>query len=95
MPPHFHSPCGIRKSIPKKAFLILYKLKKPRTDARLFEFFGSPTWTRTRDLRINSPSLYRLSYQGTAEKKIMTGILLAVKTFLHPDHFRAGMRSPV
>jgi len=25
----------------------------------------------------------------------MTGILLAVKTFLHPDHFRAGMRSPV
>jgi hypothetical protein len=28
------------------------------------EFFGSPTWTRTRDLRINSPSLYRLSYQG-------------------------------
>ena len=28
--------------------------------------FGSPTWTRTRDLRINSPSLYQLSYQGTA-----------------------------
>ncbi len=25
---------------------------------------GSPTWTRTRDLRINSPSLYRLSYRG-------------------------------
>ena len=25
---------------------------------------GSPTWARTRDLRINSPSLYRLSYQG-------------------------------
>src|SRR5476649_2212274 len=25
---------------------------------------GSPTWTRTRDLRINSPSLYQLSYQG-------------------------------
>jgi hypothetical protein len=32
-----------------------------------FVFFGSPTWTRTRDLRINSPSLYQLSYQGTAE----------------------------
>src|SRR5690606_17367307 len=30
-----------------------------------FIFCGSPTWTRTRDLRINSPSLYRLSYQGT------------------------------
>lgn len=28
--------------------------------------FGSPTWARTRDLRINSPSLYRLSYQGRA-----------------------------
>jgi hypothetical protein len=26
---------------------------------------GSPTWTRTRDLRINSPSLYQLSYQGS------------------------------
>ena len=29
-----------------------------------FEGVGSPTWTRTRDLRINSPSLYQLSYQG-------------------------------
>ena len=26
--------------------------------------FGSLTWTRTRDLRINSPTLYQLSYQG-------------------------------
>ena len=33
--------------------------------------FGSPTWTRTRDLRINSPSLYQLSYQGTDEGAIM------------------------
>ena len=29
-----------------------------------FSEFGSPTWARTRDLRINSPSLYRLSYRG-------------------------------
>ena len=29
-------------------------------------FLGSPTWARTRDLRINSPALYRLSYRGTA-----------------------------
>ena len=29
-------------------------------------FFGSPTWARTRDLRINSPALYQLSYRGTA-----------------------------
>ena len=28
------------------------------------EFFGSSTWARTRDLRINSPALYRLSYRG-------------------------------
>ena len=27
---------------------------------------GSSTWARTRDLRINSPALYRLSYRGTA-----------------------------
>ena len=26
--------------------------------------YGSPTWARTRDLRINSPALYRLSYRG-------------------------------
>ena len=25
---------------------------------------GSSTWARTRDLRINSPALYRLSYRG-------------------------------
>ena len=29
-----------------------------------FVFLGSPTWARTRDLRINSPALYRLSYRG-------------------------------
>ena len=27
-------------------------------------FIGSSTWARTRDLRINSPALYRLSYRG-------------------------------
>src|SRR5438105_1518632 len=32
----------------------------------LLAFLGSPTWARTRDLRINSPALYRLSYRGTA-----------------------------
>ena len=26
---------------------------------------GSLGWTRTNDQRINSPTLYRLSYQGT------------------------------
>ncbi len=36
-----------------------------------FVIFGSPTWARTRDLRINSPSLYRLSYRGTEEPRIL------------------------
>ena len=43
-------------------------------------FLGSPTWARTRDLRINSPSLYRLSYQGT-EKEIIATLFLSVKHF--------------
>src|SRR5690606_32674814 len=40
------------------------KRKKPTPEDWLFSFSGSPTWARTRDLRINSPSLYRLSYRG-------------------------------
>ena len=28
------------------------------------DVFGSSTWARTRDLRINSPALYQLSYRG-------------------------------
>ena len=49
----------------KKSLNIMFRLLK----------FGSPTWARTRDLRINSPSLYRLSYRGmgciiSSEKKV-------------------------
>ncbi len=33
-------------------------------NAEGFYLFGSSTWARTRDLRINSPALYRLSYRG-------------------------------
>jgi hypothetical protein len=36
-----------------------------RGRAEVLDGFGSPTWARTRDLRINSPSLYRLSYRGS------------------------------
>lgn len=43
-------------------------------------FFGSPTWTRTRDLRINSPSLYRLSYQGIDEGAILMIVGVLVNT---------------
>src|SRR3982751_855251 len=38
----------------------------PDDTARPLIYDGSPTWARTRDLRINSPALYRLSYRGTA-----------------------------
>ena len=30
---------------------------------------GSLGWTRTNDQRINSPTLYRLSYQGTENQE--------------------------
>ena len=30
----------------------------------LLKITGSSTWARTRDLRINSPALYQLSYRG-------------------------------
>ena len=40
--------------------------KGPRLPTQPLEFSGSPTWARTRDLRINSPALYQLSYRGTA-----------------------------
>ena len=42
---------------------------------------GSPTWTRTRDLRINSPSLYQLSYQGI-EFEIITAVVKLVNFIL-------------
>ena len=39
-------------------------MKPVRIHLRHSTMIGSPTWVRTRDLRINSPSLYRLSYRG-------------------------------
>ena len=45
-------------------------------------YLGSPTWTRTRDLRINSPSLYRLSYQGIDKAAILTAMDFLVNTKL-------------
>ena len=38
---------------------------------------GSPTWARTRDLRINSPALYQLSYRGI--EPISIGLILMVR----------------
>ena len=42
-----------------------YQAKRAR-NAQPFDLVGSPTRARTWDLRINSPSLYRLSYRGFA-----------------------------
>jgi hypothetical protein len=39
-------------------------MKKTAWAVWIIESYGSPTWARTRDLRINSPALYRLSYRG-------------------------------
>jgi hypothetical protein len=41
------------------------KKANPRGLAFLLACLGSSTWARTRDLRINSPALYRLSYRGS------------------------------
>lgn len=47
---------------------------------------GSSTWARTRDLRINSPSLYRLSYRGM-NLIIIDASILYVKHFNKPTYF--------
>ncbi len=39
-----------------------------RVSSCLAVLFGSSTWARTRDLRINSPALYQLSYRGISHK---------------------------
>ena len=39
------------------------KIKKACFKSRLFKF-GSSDWTRTSDIRINSPPFYRLNYRG-------------------------------
>ena len=46
----------MQKWIAKKKGLRLHATPFSSSD------FGSSTWARTRDLRINSPALYRLSY---------------------------------
>ena len=59
-------------------------MKKGLPPTRQPLLIGSPTWTRTRDLRINSPSLYRLSYQGIDEGAILmiTGVLVNTRNVI-------------
>ena len=49
---------------------LLAATKKPHISAGLL-VFGSSTWARTRDTRINSPLLYQLSYRGIGEGVII------------------------
>ncbi len=48
--------------------------------SRLFKF-GSSDWTRTSDIRINSPPFYRLNYRGIVVEAYLSG----EKTFVKPD----------
>ena len=47
-----------------------------------FEIFGSPSWVRTSDVRINSPSLYRLSYRGIKDTKYIGDFESLAREFL-------------
>ena len=48
--------------------------------SRLFKF-GSSDWTRTSDIRINSPPFYRLNYRGIVVEAYLSG----EKSFVKPD----------
>nr|SPS05503.1 protein of unknown function [Candidatus Nitrotoga fabula] len=66
----------------------LHKTRKRKSLAVMQGFLlsGSPTWTRTRDLRINSPSLYRLSYQGIDETDIVMAVGFSVNSEMLQCH---------
>ena len=49
---------------------------------------GSPSWTRTNDLGINSPALYQLSYRGSGAARRNSSVVQLVKA---PGH-RAAAR---
>ena len=60
---------------------------------RMNLMFGSPTWTRTRDLRINSPSLYRLSYQGTVWLMMRMNLMFGSPTWTRTRDLRINSPS--
>jgi hypothetical protein len=73
----FGAPGEIRTPYPLVRSQVLYpdelrahslvQSRQPHLDKN----FGSSTWARTRDLRINSPALYRLSYRGSVKARIL------------------------
>jgi len=86
-----NNPVCCCKSIVKDA----YMQEAPRNE-KGFRFletlfvFGSPTWTRTRDLRINSPSLYRLSYRGKSRDYSSEFFLRKPKNTNRPNDSQKG-----
>ncbi len=70
---------GLGLVIANRTILSREKVKGASASALAPLEFGSPTWTRTRDLRINSPSLYRLSYQGIDKTAMILSLLTSVK----------------
>ena len=55
---------------------------------------GSPTWARTRDLRINSPSLYQLSYRGTAFHFTVFAVIRSNSAFPERASMASHFRGP-
>ncbi len=55
---------------------------------------GSPSWARTSDLRINSPTLYQLSYRGAQQqgRRIAAG---RPRARIRPQAFSGGLRRPL
>ena len=56
---------------------------------------GSPTRTRTWDLRINSPTLYQLSYRGILEARMIKKAPVQVKSAVYsPIHALSAVSCP-
>ena len=53
--------------------------QRARDFSQALDLSGSPSWIRTSDTRINSPLLYRLSYRGIVEPRIVFTSDITVK----------------
>ena len=71
------------------------KRQKACNCLQAFVVTGSPTWARTRDLRINSPALYRLSYRGISYKYSMREIETHVSRVLLDGDWAYKLKKPL
>ncbi len=72
--------CRSGQAQPQADNFIYCRKAKSLLQSRLFKF-GSSDWTRTSDIRINSPPFYRLNYRGIVVEAYLSG----EKTFVKPD----------